>query len=48
MVLVHADGVTHALAALTALVDDGARHYTIELDLERRRGHSWTVTDVGG
>ena len=47
VVLVHADGVSHARAALSALVDDGATHYTVALELERRDGR-WTVTDVGG
>jgi Family of unknown function (DUF6459) len=47
VVLVNADAVSHDAAALTALIDDGARHYTIALELERSGGR-WTVTDVGG
>jgi hypothetical protein len=45
--LLQADGISPILATATALVDDGARRYTVPLQLARRRS-GWTVTDVGG
>ena len=44
--LVQAHGVGRVRAAVLALVADGARRYTVALELERRRS-GWRVTDVG-
>lgn len=47
VVLVQADSIGTVRAAMTALVDDGARRYTVPLQLTRLRS-GWQVTDVGG
>jgi hypothetical protein len=47
VVLVQANGVGDVRAAIVALVSDGARRYTVPLELERRRS-GWIVTAVGG
>jgi hypothetical protein len=44
--LLQTDGVSPTAASLLALVHDGARSYTLTLDLARRSGR-WTVTGVG-
>jgi hypothetical protein len=44
---VQAESVGKARAALLALVGDGARRYSIALELARR-GSGWLVTHVGG
>jgi hypothetical protein len=46
VVLVQSDGAGRERATVTALVDDGARRYTIVLELARGRS-GWLVTDVG-
>jgi hypothetical protein len=46
IVLVQAEGVSDVRASTLALVSDGARRYTVRLELERRRS-GWLVTDVG-
>jgi hypothetical protein len=46
LVLLQSDAVGHRHAQLLALIDDGARRYTLQLELSRSRG-SWTVADVG-
>ena len=47
VLLVQADGVSDVRAAMLALVSDGARRYTVPLELERRRS-GWRVTNLGG
>ncbi len=47
VVLVQANGVGRVRAGMIALIDDGARRYTVALELTRRRS-GWLVTDVGG
>jgi hypothetical protein len=47
VVLVQSDGGGEQRATVTALVDDGARRYTISLELEHGRS-GWLVSDVGG
>jgi hypothetical protein len=47
VVLVQSDGTGRDRATVTALVDDGARRYTIGVELERS-GSGWLVTNVGG
>lgn len=44
--VLQAHGAGEVRAAMLALVDDGARRYTISLELERRRS-GWLVTAVG-
>ena len=44
--LLQAEGVSRRHAQLAALVSDGARRYTVPLELERTSA-GWTVTDVG-
>lgn len=44
--VLQAHGAGEVRAAMLALVDDGARRYTISLELERRRS-GWQVTAVG-
>jgi hypothetical protein len=46
LVLVQAHAVGEVRAAMLALVTDGARRYTVDLELERRRS-GWRVTSVG-
>jgi hypothetical protein len=46
LVLLHADGAGKRAAAVVALVADGARRYTLPLELERARV-GWRVTRVG-
>jgi hypothetical protein len=46
VVLVQSDGAGGERATVTALVDDGARRYTIGLELEHGRS-GWLVSDVG-
>jgi hypothetical protein len=46
MELLQAEGVSRRHAELMALVSDGARRYTVPLELERTSA-GWTVTDVG-
>ena len=46
VVLVQSNGVSHLRADLVALVDDGARRYTVPLELARARA-GWRVTAVG-
>jgi hypothetical protein len=46
VLLVQAEGVGAVRARLVALVDDGARRYTVPLELEHQRS-GWTVTEVG-
>jgi hypothetical protein len=46
LVLLHADGAGKRAAAVVALVADGARRYTLPLELERARA-GWRVTRVG-
>jgi hypothetical protein len=46
LVLVQTEGVSPAGASLTALVDDGARRYSVALELARTPA-GWNVTDVG-
>ena len=45
VVLVQPNG--RVRAGMIALIDDGARRYTVALELTRRRS-GWLVTDVGG
>jgi hypothetical protein len=45
--LLQTDGVSTAAASLLALVEDGARSYTLTLDLEHVAG-AWIVTKVDG
>lgn len=45
--LLQAEGVSRRQAQLAALVSDGARRYTVPLEVERTSA-GWTVTDVGG
>lgn len=47
VVVLQPTGVGRVRAGITALVDDGARRYTVGLELERRRS-GWLVTDAGG
>jgi hypothetical protein len=47
VVLVHADGAGPRRAGMVALVSDGARRYTVSLELARTAA-GWTVTEVGG
>lgn len=47
VVLVQPNGVGRVRAGMIALIDDGARRYTVALELTRRRS-GWLVTDVGG
>jgi hypothetical protein len=47
VILVQADGVSGARAGVVALVADGARTYTVALELRRGRA-GWRVTRVGG
>lgn len=47
VVLVQSDGAGRQRATVTALVDDGARRYTISLELEHGRS-GWQVSTVGG
>jgi hypothetical protein len=44
--LLQSDGVSRKAASLVALVDDGARRYTLALELART-GSRWMVTSVG-
>jgi hypothetical protein len=44
--LLQAEGVSRRHAHVAALVSDGARRYTVPLELERSSA-GWTVTDVG-
>ena len=44
--LLQAEGVSRRHAELAALVNDGARRYTVPLELERTPA-AWIVTDVG-
>jgi hypothetical protein len=44
--LLQTEGVSRRHAQLAALVSDGARRYTVPLELERTSA-GWTVTDVG-
>ena len=46
LVLVQASGVGRREAALVALVSDGARRYTVPVELERAAA-GWRVTRVG-
>jgi hypothetical protein len=46
VMLLHADGVGRSRAAVVALVADGARSYTVAVELERARA-GWRVTRVG-
>jgi hypothetical protein len=46
VLLLHAEGAGTVHAAIVALVGDGARRYTVQLELEQRRS-GWTVTNVG-
>jgi hypothetical protein len=46
VVLVQSNGVSHVRADLVALVDDGARRYTVPLELAREKA-GWRVTAVG-
>jgi hypothetical protein len=46
VLLVQAEGAGRARAAITALISDGARRYSVELELARGRS-GWQVTDVG-
>ena len=46
LVLLQSDSVGHRHAELVALVDDGARRYTVALELERTAA-GWHVTGVG-
>jgi hypothetical protein len=46
LLLIQAHGVGEVRAAMLALVTDGARRYTVALELERRRS-GWRVTSVG-
>jgi hypothetical protein len=46
VLLLHADGAGPVRAAIVALVSDGARRYTVRLELEQRRS-GWIVVDVG-
>jgi hypothetical protein len=46
VVALQTDGVSRELAQLTALVDDGARRYTVTLELAHR-GTGWLVTGLG-
>jgi hypothetical protein len=47
VLIVQAEGVGAVRAGIVALVADGARRYTVPLELERRRS-GWVVTGVGG
>jgi hypothetical protein len=47
IVLIHGDGVGSRRAGMVALVDDGARQYTVALELVRAR-RGWQVIDVSG
>lgn len=47
IVVLQPNGAGRVRAGMIALVDDGARRYTVGLELERRRS-GWLVTDVGG
>lgn len=47
VVVLQPNGAGRVRAGMIALVDDGARRYTVGLELERRRS-GWLVTDVGG
>jgi hypothetical protein len=47
VVVLQTDGVSHQAASVDALVDDGARRYTVTLQLSRAAGR-WTVTGLGG
>jgi hypothetical protein len=44
--LLHADGAGHRQARMVALVNDGQRRYTVELELARTSS-GWQVTAVG-
>jgi hypothetical protein len=46
LILLQSNVVGRRRAQLLALVGDGARRYTLRLELARRRG-SWTVADLG-
>jgi hypothetical protein len=46
VVLLQAEGVSDVRAAMLALVADGARRYTVRVELARRRS-GWRVTNVG-
>jgi hypothetical protein len=46
LVALQSDGVSHEHAQVTALVDDGARRYTVILELAHR-GAGWLVTSLG-
>jgi len=45
-VLLQSDSVGHHRAALTALIDDGRRRYTVALELQRTAA-GWQVARVG-
>jgi hypothetical protein len=47
LVLVQSDTVTHRHAVLLALIGDGARRYTLRLELDRQPRRGWLVTDAG-
>jgi hypothetical protein len=47
VLLVQANGVGEVRAAVVALIADGARRYTVPVELERRSS-GWIVTSAGG